>query len=445
MTLRKLVLATVAAMLVTGCGGAGGGNPDEYNPTHNDTPSSQDLKDGLAYLNTIRVGAGLKKFRYYKTLEDAARNHGNYIRDIKTRYNVLIRHEEPAQYESRYRTGQWGTERAHHAGYTGFWAGNDISYDVSNGAKGIVRVLLTTVYHRFFITSPEIDEVGMWVLPYRDDAFNVGLVDFGMRRSTMSTLAEQSPEIIVYPYRNQKDANVFFGGNEWPNPLEGLDFSSTSGNPVTVEFNKAKITNVTLTSFSLKDASGADVDIALRLTKANDRNGKLTDHQFAFFPRESLAYDENYTAKITYVADGKAGSKEWTFHTIAAPEDTDNGGTTGTDDSNTTAGGGNGSSAQPEDYNVTDTNQTFVVQSDIFNIFHILPGNDSIGNYDTLGNTTIEGKTADNRDNSFATYDDGNDVRIKIHGQTGDWIVVTFENLKNKKTGEKFKVRVEAR
>ncbi len=289
-----------------------------------------------------------------------------------------------------------------------------------------IRDLMTAIYHRFFILSPSCDEVGLWATPHRDDALDAGLVDFGERKNTIDTLMGLSPSIIVYPYNGEKDAWVYFDGAESPNPFAGTNLYS-SGNPVTVEFNKAKITNATLKSFSLKDGSGAEVDIALRLTKVNDRNGKLTDHQFAFFPRESLAYDENYTAKITYVADGKAGSKEWTFHTIGAPD------------------GEDGATTENVDINVTDTNQTVTVKAETYYNLHILPGNDSIANSNTLGNLSyIDGATANNKDNSVASYDKDNIVRVYVYGNSGEWMLLEIANLK-KSTGETFKVRIKIR
>ncbi len=422
MTLRKLVLATVAAILVAGCGGTGGGVGDNT-PT---TPETASKKAGFTYLNELRRGTGLIELDYLGTIEKAAQNHANYLNDVYARYGVNDTHYEP--HDSQYKTGGDCGERMHHAGWsrsTSWEGGEVIAFTGGEDTVPSIKGLMTAIYHRFIILSPTFDEVGIGIINASQSAC---VVDFG----GSPTLGDKSAEIIVYPYNGEKDAWPYFDGVESPSPFAGTNLYS-SGNPISVEFNKAKITNVTLKSFSLKDGSGANVDIVFQLTSRNDKSGFITNHQFAFFPRESLAYDENYTAKITYEADGKTGSKEWTFHTISV---------TGKSDDSTS---GDKGGTQVNDHNVTDTNQTFVVQSDVFDIFHILPGNDRIANDHTLGKVTIEGKTADNRNNSTVTYDKGNDVKINIHGQSGDWIVVTFENLKNNKTGEKLRVRVEAK
>ena len=111
MTLRKLVLATVAAMLVAGCGGAGGGAGDNT-PT---TPETASKKAGFSYLNKLRRGAGLVEFDYIGTIEKAAQNHANYLNDVYERYGVNDTHYEP--HESQYKTGNEPTDRMVHAGW----------------------------------------------------------------------------------------------------------------------------------------------------------------------------------------------------------------------------------------------------------------------------------------------------------------------------------------
>ena len=303
-----VIAAILAVFAIAGCSEGSG----MTSLTKNDPPGSDELREGLVFLNRVRRGAGLKEFRYQKELEEAAENHARYLDDVCSHYGVELGHEEPTEYESTYRTGQWGTERAHSAGYTGDWAGNDIAlYD--NTMTAHVQGLLTAIYHRWFILDPEMDEIGLYSshgLPCR----NTGMINFGKRESTRKLNAQVASDIILYPYDGQKGVETLFDGGEIPDPLQGTDLEST-GNPITILFNGEKITHVSVTSFSLQDARGSAVAIALSLNADNDPADRLTDHQFAFFPRQELHAGETYTARIHYTADGSPGSKEWTFTT----------------------------------------------------------------------------------------------------------------------------------
>ena len=257
MRLRKFMLATVAAILISGCGAGGGGGGNTVT-----TPETQSKKDGFAYLNELRRGAGLKEFKYVGTIEKAAQAHTNYLNDVYARYGVDDGHYEP--HESQYKTGNTPHERKINAGWKWnhgefYTIGGDetISYIGGNDTIPYIKPLLTAIYHRTAILDPQMADVGIGL---KTSDLPCCVIDFGREMD----VAKDSTSIIVYPYSGEKDAWVYFGGREDPNPLTGTGLTTT-GNPVSVEFNTAKISNVTLKSFSLKDGSGAEVDIALSL------------------------------------------------------------------------------------------------------------------------------------------------------------------------------------
>ncbi len=123
-----------------------------------------------------------------------------------------------------------------------------------------------------------------------------------------------SPELVIWPPQGATDVTPAFFIEE-PDPLPDRE---VAGQPVSLQFNPAKVRTVTLEKFELYRLDGdrrAIVRDVRLLDQASDPHQLLGSHEFALFPLQRLAWSTRYLASVTAVLDGERRSFEWTFRT----------------------------------------------------------------------------------------------------------------------------------
>ncbi|BBG65207.1 putative periplasmic protein [Hydrogenimonas sp.] len=294
------------------------------------------------YLNSLREKAGLPSFMGSGNLEKSAASHAAYL--AKNRANG---HNQSPSFPGF--SGETPSDRAVGAGYPS----RVVRENLSSGNidfKDSVDGLFAAIYHRFGFLDSTMDEIGIAYaedssgrriyvydmgsygvagLCREDERFSRGKYLIGVcaeREKRISAARfekvldinrRQSPKIILWPYDGQEDVPPAFF-EEIPDPLPEY---SVSGYPISIIFNGYYFKRVKVVSFRLYSSSGSE-EIPVRLMDAvSDPNLLLKKNQFAVFPLKRLEYGTGYTATVHYIADGKAGTKEWSFKTRSFDND----------------------------------------------------------------------------------------------------------------------------
>ncbi len=123
-----------------------------------------------------------------------------------------------------------------------------------------------------------------------------------------------SPEVVIWPPQGATDVTPAFFIEE-PDPLPDLE---VAGQPVSLQFNPAKVQTVEVERFELYRLDGERrhvvSDVRL-LDRASDPHQLLGSHEFALFPLQRLAWSTRYLASVTALLDGERRAFEWTFRT----------------------------------------------------------------------------------------------------------------------------------
>ena len=342
-TLRTLISVAVIASLAA-CGGGGssapagnGGSGSTGNGGSGNTgivtltvPVEGNLQTGassstyaagsvaqtaFAALNAMRVLAGAGVLVQSTHLDVSAAAHEAYL-DANAAFGLT--HIEDATKPSFYAAAP--ADRMTKAGYSVGLNGETIG-----GAD--VAGLVNTVYHGAAV-------LGAWT--------NVGLgtsVDFGgFTNSTVNFAAPlgsygQVPaagSMVTYPYAGQTGtADTFQVAQESPRPPVALLPNATAGSPVLVSvrnadfINAGSALNVTVTEFSLKDASGNLVPVTILSSPGMSgamlhTDAVLTEPGFAVLvPLSPLVKGQTYSVSFsaTLKTGGAALAKVWTFTT----------------------------------------------------------------------------------------------------------------------------------
>lgn len=277
----------------------------------NDAPSTTEQEDALGHINTIREGIGLARFKYSAILERATANHENYMGDAQSLYNVNVTHYEyQTEYPSDFFTGALPTDRAIYEGYDGEYAGDVISYGDRTVAESLDE-LMSAIYHRQALLWSNSNELGIGGVERNFDNFPTQPHLMGIKTSRASFLKAIASKVLAYPYDGETNVRrVFY--EESPDPLPN---TSMSGNPISVEFNIANSSRVTLSRFKLFDETNTEITDVIHMDKNTDPNLRFTENQFALFPLEVLKSDHTYRVEISYSIDSVANTKTWHFTT----------------------------------------------------------------------------------------------------------------------------------
>ena len=286
---------------------------------------------GLKYLNFLRNKAGEINLSDNQYLDKAALNHAEYMS-----LNNIIGHYETDGYEGF--TGVTPSDRAVAAGYKSKQVIENLSYgdkDINNSIDG----LFSAIYHRFGFLNEWINEVGIGASgegfvydmgnsylnelcnePQKDinGAYYEGICansDLKIPVSDVNTsktdIEKQNAKIIIWPVSNLPISPVFY--DEEPDPLPT---QSVSGYPISVKFNQYYFNKIDMTDFKLYDENSNEINTIL-LDKNTDPNNKLSDLEFAIFPKNRLDWGRKYTAVFDYEINGNEKEIKWSFYTKA--------------------------------------------------------------------------------------------------------------------------------
>jgi uncharacterized protein YkwD len=319
------------------------------NQTTTQTPASASNTTLLAYLNSLRTLAGEPSYVINSQLTVSSTAHSNY----QLTNNVMSHNEDPAKAGF---TGLAPADRTKAAGYLITGVSEDISYDKDTG-EALLDELMTAVYHRMGLLDFDKDEIGfgfvkntkttngtLWsalttnsgLKPFNDlcatggDVISSGTYYLCNDNATkvssthydqwLASLRVQSSDLIVWPPAGSTVPPYFY--EESPDPLPTC---SVSGNPVSVQVNPAKISQIILDYASLvlkEKVSGATVPIFSTLSNVSAQPDPLasqllniTKPWIAVFPTLRLNWGMTYQASINYTNSGVAQTKTWEFST----------------------------------------------------------------------------------------------------------------------------------
>ncbi|GIT97446.1 CAP domain-containing protein [Sulfurovum sp. TSL1] len=297
-------------------------------------------QEGLAYLNSIREKSGLIKLKSNKALQNAAASHARY----------LIQNQQSGHYEKKGHpayTGSTPSQRVVKAGYPSMFVMENVSINTV-GQKKSIENLFSAIYHRLVFLNFDTDEIGYGSSSANKKrqvkqayVYNMGasgiaalcrrsftltngtyymrdickqsskMVPQSLFEATKDKVRRKNREIILYPYAEQTDIWPAFY-NESPDPLPGY---KVSGFPLSVQFNPAYYSHVTLKAFRLYNENGKEIEETRILQENNDPNHILTALEFVLMPLKRLEFDTRYTAVFEAVADGVNVKKHWKFRT----------------------------------------------------------------------------------------------------------------------------------
>lgn len=292
----------------------------QYNP-------SKEAKAGLDRLNFWRRQAGLQNLTVQPELQKAAQKHAQYLT------------KDPDGHDERNRSnphfsGSTPQDRATAAGYIAPIAENLTIANFARSGRRSVDGLMTALYHRLSLLTPEHDEAGTAWARGKYSAFVVK-----QSSSHDRELCEQMPKLdgkryvlttqcggkevqigLNEPLPTHGDAVKFpiganidpsYDGKEEPNPMP--EYGKT-GNPISIAFHGKHDDDIEMLSFKLFAPTG-EISKTKILTAQNDPNRQLHKTEFALFPIEVLEFDTTYRVEFAYRAGGQNHTETWQFKT----------------------------------------------------------------------------------------------------------------------------------
>jgi uncharacterized protein YkwD len=300
--------------------------------------STKPMREDYLHMNSLRKQVSLNQYNRQSQLEQSALAHATWgVENDKEAHNE-------SSGDTNY-TGDTPQDRTKVAGYKGYNStGEVISYQDTDIES--IDNLMSAIYHRFGLMRNDVDEIGFGFATDSSGSLNNSFVgnngnskislvcqgvDFTGAGSYYSGICDpdirikaseyeeardywagRNPVLTVWPPENSSDIlPVFF--EESPDPLPDY---SVSGYPVSVQFNEINITSIQLSSFKIyENDSGTEITNTRLLDQGSDPNNKFSSHQFALFPLVRLTYGKTYRVELSYVQDGLAADKTWTFTT----------------------------------------------------------------------------------------------------------------------------------
>ena len=290
-------------------------------------------KIGLKYLNFLRSKAGEIALSENNLLDEAALNHAKYIH-----LNNILGHYEIKGYDGF--TGVTPGDRAVAVGYKNKLIIENFSYGYTDVNKSIDG-LFSAIYHRFGFLNEWINEIGIggvediYVYDMGNSYLNklcsskqkeiIGAYYQGICadknlkllvddvKEAKEKIEKLNKEIIIWPVLDVPVSPVFY--EEDPDPLPT---QSVSGYPISVKFNEYFYKKIKLLDFRLYDKDNKEIETIL-LDKETDPNNKLSDLEFALFPKYRLDWGSKYTAVFDYEINGSKKEIKWSFYTKSLP------------------------------------------------------------------------------------------------------------------------------
>jgi hypothetical protein len=300
-----------------------------------------DLSQAYAYLNQVRLKAGMTEFSQNQLLEMAAFNHANYLVDN----SMAGGHFETAGLPGF--TGVKWNDRTAFVGYRSLLVSENVSSGDNNSTHSIDE-LMSAIYHRFGFLDFINNEVGIGIgkvslsesktpSVYVYNMSNAGLnalcegpgfsgfgrfytgvctpeqnieaTDF---ENIKTTAQGNNPIIVMWPVEGDDSVPPAFF-EESPDPLPDY---SVSGYPISLQFNPLSFTEVNVTDFRLyREADNFEVQPTRLLDQSSDPNGKFSELNFALFPLERLDWDTIYRVEAQYTTPASTENLVWRFKT----------------------------------------------------------------------------------------------------------------------------------
>ena len=297
-----------------------------------------DLLQAYAYLNQLRLRAGMTPFSQNSQLEAAAFNHANYLAD-----NFLQGHFEIEGMPGF--TGATPSNRTAHAGYRSLVVSENVSSGESNSVDSIDG-LMSAIYHRLGFLDFVTNEIGTGIAhvstpqPHSAYVYNMGnseynaLCDgqafsgsgrfyFGICEPDIQVGATEfeqvalnakgnNPNIVVWPTNDDNDVPPAFF-EESPDPLPDY---SVSGYPLSIQFNPLVFNDVNVLEFKLfRELDNSEIQLTRLLNQTTDPNGKLSALEYALFPLNRLEWNTTYRAQVKYTSHLGENILSWRFKT----------------------------------------------------------------------------------------------------------------------------------
>jgi uncharacterized protein YkwD len=348
-TYKLTAVAVALSTLLAACGGGGGDSSTSSAPTSppvSTTPSTpvvtppvvtpgnlQTSVPALTYaptsqefafvtaFNDFRQKLGLGLLAQNTALDLSAQHHLQYVltNDVNNGGTVDMSTNDPATGRSMFHietvgkplfTGVQEFDRAKAAGYTGVYAGEELTFGGGKGAAVAFAGIVRTVYHRYGLMFQGPTDIGVAV---GQDASQTFDLEFG--NTTEQSVA--SDYLGTYPSDKQTGVDLF-AGVETPNPFPDLstsnaDFPTKTGYPVSISAKQGATLEVI--TFTLTE-SGAGAPLDARILKAdNDPNHYLKADAAFLVAKAPLKPNTTYSVAFSGRVNNGLVSKTWTFTT----------------------------------------------------------------------------------------------------------------------------------
>ena len=241
----RCLVASVAALALTACGGGGGGDnvgtdaPPTPSPTNfvAEVPKPTYATESLELLffnqlNDVRNNYGVGLLAQNTMLDQAARNHSKY----QITNDVMGHDEDPSKPGF---TGAGPADRTKTTGYTSglrWWqVGEVISYDTLTASTKCVEGLLSTVFHQALLIDYSYKDIGIAYTDKLTSTYGNCVINTGAS-AAQGNSPQIAPEdwIGVYPYNGQEVHRIGFSG-ETPDPLPSV---AVKGHAISIHANK---------------------------------------------------------------------------------------------------------------------------------------------------------------------------------------------------------------
>ncbi|CAA6804026.1 MAG: Putative periplasmic protein [uncultured Sulfurovum sp.] len=278
-------------------------------------------QNALKYLNFLRVGAGLIPFQSQYQLQQAAKNHANYLTN-HFRYG----HKQDKVHQDF--TGEFASSRVVHTGYPTPLVIENVSTH-NQSYKESINGLFSAIYHRLAFLDFRSDAIGIGISQHPQQKQQTAFV-YDMSSKNLEMLYKTNPnvnpqqiqqaldsnkkrnkEVVVYPFNHQKEVPPAFF-DELPDPLPE---HRVSGFPISISFNSLYHKEAKLLRFELFNEEGVQVLNTLLFDQESDPNKRLEKLDFVLFPLERLDWNSKYHVKFHAIIDTRIVSKEWSFET----------------------------------------------------------------------------------------------------------------------------------
>ena len=275
----------------------------------------------LNYLNELRQGAGLIPFESNPQLNQAAKNHANYLTN-----HLTFGHREKAEHEDF--TGEFASSRVTYAGYATPQVIENVSTHNLNH-KASLNGLFAAIYHRLAFLDFRSDAIGIGISqnPYKKSqtAFVYNMSSNALEalykktknitsenlRVALDANKKRNSSVVIYPFDQQIQVPPAFF-DELPDPLPE---HRVSGFPISIFFNSLYHREAKLLKFDLYDDKGIQIKNTLISDHKTDPNRRLEELDFVLFPLTRLAWDSQYHVKFSALIDNQEVHKNWSFRT----------------------------------------------------------------------------------------------------------------------------------